>query len=174
MPHVTEEIWSFLPGERGLLATSAWPESGAGKRDPEAEATLERAMATITAVRRYREESGVKPSAILPARMAAEGYGDTAASVARLARLDLTADGDVAAEIPVAGGSVQLLASEDFDPGAADAKVEARRAELQDEIARLEQKLANEAFVQKAPPPVVESERAKLADYRAQLDALGK
>ena len=26
MPHVTEEIWSYLPGERGLLAVSPWPE----------------------------------------------------------------------------------------------------------------------------------------------------
>ena len=25
MPFVTEEIWSLLPGERGLLATSPWP-----------------------------------------------------------------------------------------------------------------------------------------------------
>ena len=27
MPFVTEEIWSYMPGERGLLASSPWPAS---------------------------------------------------------------------------------------------------------------------------------------------------
>src|SRR5215211_5873828 len=33
MPFVTEEIWSFLPGERGLLAAAGWPESDDGLVD---------------------------------------------------------------------------------------------------------------------------------------------
>ena len=33
MPHVTEEVWSFMPGERGLLAEAAWPaDRRAGER----------------------------------------------------------------------------------------------------------------------------------------------
>jgi valyl-tRNA synthetase len=172
MPHVTEEIWSFLPGERQLLATSAWPEPGEGARDADAEAALERAISAITAVRRYREESGVKPSAILPARLRAEGYDGTVASVARLGRLDVSAAGEAVAEVSIPGGAVELLASDEFDPGAAAEKVEARRGELDSEIARLEKKLANEGFVAKAPAEVVEGERQKLADYRAQLAAL--
>ena len=31
MPFVTEEIWSLLPGERGLLAVAAWPDADAAR-----------------------------------------------------------------------------------------------------------------------------------------------
>jgi valyl-tRNA synthetase len=33
MPHVTEEIWSQLPGERGRLIVSPWPEPAAAFAD---------------------------------------------------------------------------------------------------------------------------------------------
>ena len=40
MPFATEEIWSLLPGERGLLATSPWPVADESRRDEQAEAAL--------------------------------------------------------------------------------------------------------------------------------------
>ena len=58
MPHVTEEIWSFMPGERGLLAVATWPEADPARRDEAAEAEVGRAIAAITAVRRYRDAGG--------------------------------------------------------------------------------------------------------------------
>ncbi len=185
MPHVTEEIWSFLPpeadgAERGLLAVAPWPEGDAARIDADAEELVGRCVAAVTELRRYRDEAGVKPSAILPARFAADGYDGTAAQVARLARLDLVDAGgtdngavDVAAEVPVPGGAVQLLASDDFDPGAAATRVAERRDKLQVEIDRLEAKLANERFVERAPAEVVQGERDKLAGYRDELDRLG-
>ena len=94
MPHVTEEVWSFLPGERGLLAQAEWPAAGTLATDADAEAELGRAIEAITELRRYREQAGVKPSAILPARLSAEGYEATAEQVARLARLELSENGD--------------------------------------------------------------------------------
>jgi valyl-tRNA synthetase len=184
MPHVTEEIWSFLPpaadgGERGLLAVAPWPEADTERIDADAERLVGRCVAAVTELRRYRDEAGVKPSAVLPARFAADGYDGTAAQVARLARLELVeaagaSDGaDVAAEVPVPGGAVQLLASDDFDPDAAATRVAERRDKLQVEIDRLESKLANERFVERAPAAVVQGERDKLAGYRDELDRLG-
>jgi valyl-tRNA synthetase len=177
MPHVTEEIWSFLPagdaGERGLLAVAEWPAPDPARIDDQAEELVGRCVAAVTELRRYRDEAGVKPSAVLPARLVAEGYDGTAAQVARLARLELRDDGELVAEVPVPGGAVELLATDDFDPGAVAARTAARRDELSAEIARLEAKLANERFVERAPADVVQGERDKLAGYRADLERLG-
>ncbi len=178
MPHVTEEIWSFLPSadgaERGLLAVAEWPESDATRIDAEAEELVGRCVAAVTELRRYRDEAGVKPSAVLPARFAAEGYDGTVLQVARLARLELSdGDGEAAAEVPVPGGAVQLLVSDDFDPGAVAARIAERRDKLELEIGRLEAKLANDRFVDRAPADVVQGERDKLAGYRDELARLG-
>jgi valyl-tRNA synthetase len=180
MPHVTEEIWSFMPddadapGPRGLLAVAEWPASDPARVDPAAEEVVGRCVAAVTELRRYRDEAGVKPSAVLPARLAADGYDGTAAQVARLARLELRdGDGEAAAEVPVPGGAIVLLASDDFDPGAVAARIAARRDELALEIERLEAKLANDRFVERAPAAVVQGERDKLAGYRDELARLG-
>jgi valyl-tRNA synthetase len=178
MPHVTEEIWSFLPdedgSERGLLAVAEWPTPDPARIDEQAEELVGRTVAAVTELRRYRDEAGVKPSAVLPARFAAEGYDGTADQVARLARLELhDGGGDAAVEVPVPGGAVQLLACEELDPGAASARVAERRAKLEVEIERLRAKLANERFVERAPADVVQGERDKLAAYRADLERLG-
>jgi valyl-tRNA synthetase len=178
MPHVTEEIWSFLPGADGarreLLAVASWPRPEPARHDDAAERTMARVIAAVTELRRYRDQAGVKPSALLPARFAADGYDGTAAQVARLARLELRDDdhAEAAAEIPVPGGAVALLPAEGFDPAAAAQRAAARRVELVGEIERLERKLADARFVERAPAAVVQGERDKLAGYRADLERL--
>jgi len=178
MPHVTEEVHSFMPEDGGpeLLATASWPEPEPARSDADAEAVVGRAIEAITELRRWREQAGVKPSAILPARLAAEGYEELTPAVARLARLELVPPGEgeaAVAEIPVPGGTVELLPDESFDPGEADRRIAARREQLEAEIERLEAKLANERFVSRAPAEVVQGERDKLADYRGSLQRLG-
>ncbi len=75
MPHVTEEVWTYMPGPpESLLAVSEWPEPGRSLVDEEAEEAVGRVIAAVTELRRYREEAGAKPSAVLPARLAADGY----------------------------------------------------------------------------------------------------
>jgi len=58
MPFVTEEIWSFLPEEQGILAASRWPEVDPSLIDEEAELVVGRAIEAVTALRRYRDEVG--------------------------------------------------------------------------------------------------------------------
>ena len=67
MPHVTEEIWSFMPGERGLLAVEPWPETDESLFDSGAEAEMERVRETVVSIRRLRDLAGVKPAVKLPA-----------------------------------------------------------------------------------------------------------
>ncbi|HYI38621.1 MAG TPA: class I tRNA ligase family protein, partial [Thermoleophilaceae bacterium] len=168
MPHVTEEIWSFMPGERGFLAEAEWPQADHGRRDQNAEREVGAAIEAITAVRRYRDLVGVKPSAVLPARL---GDLPLADQVAQLARLE-PSDGEPVASVPVPGGSIDLLAGPDFDPDEAGRRIEGERERLRGEITRLEKKLGNAKFVERAPADVVEGEREKLAEYSGALERL--
>jgi valyl-tRNA synthetase len=81
-------------------------------------------------------------------------------------------DGEPVATVAVPGGSVAVVASDAVDTEAEARRAQARRAELESEIARAEGKLANERFVAKAPEAVVQGERDKLAGLRAELDGL--
>ncbi|HLM08314.1 MAG TPA: valine--tRNA ligase [Thermoleophilaceae bacterium] len=175
MPFVTEEIWSLMPGERGLLAVADWPEADESLFDAECEAQLGRLVEAVTALRRYREEVGAKPSALVRVQLVADGYEDLGTHLARLARLELGGaddDGDVLATLPIPGGAVQVLPSEAFDPAEARRRIEAKRGTLQQEVERAERKLANQGFVAKAPAEVVAEERRKLAEYREALARL--
>jgi valyl-tRNA synthetase len=177
MPFVTEEIWSLMPGEdRGLLAVAEFPLADLSRADEDAEREIERMVEAVTALRRYRDEVGAKPSAAVRAHLAATGYDACAEHVGRLARFEwvdgATADGDVIATVPVPGGGVQVLPSEAFDASEAQRRIEKKRADLAKEIERAEKKLSNEQFVAKAPAAVVEEERRKLREYREALERL--
>ncbi len=176
MPFVTEEIWSLMPGERGLLATADWPEAEGSLIDEQAEADVGRLIEAVTSVRRYREEVAAKPSAILHGRLAAEGYDGLREHLARMARFEFVGEdhgnGDVLATVPVPGGGVQVLPSDAVDPAEAERRRSARRDQLAAEIERAERKLANEQFVERAPAEVVAEERRKLEEYREALRRL--
>jgi valyl-tRNA synthetase len=174
MPFVTEEIWSHMPGERGLLAADAWPSVDPELFDDEAEEVVGRTISAVTALRRYRQDVGAPAAAWIPGRLAASGYDATAEQVARLARfqLDSPNGGDPVASVAVPGGSVQVFETQDIDTGEAERRKAAQREKVAQEIARLEGKLANEKFVERAPAEVVDGERAKLEKYRAELGEL--
>ncbi len=175
IPFVTEEIYSYVPGVEGLLAAGV--HSPAAKIDAAAEQSLDRAIEAVQAVRGWRDFAGVKAGARVTARLAADGYDETAEHVARLARLSFAGGdggdgGEPVASVAVPGGAVEILAGDGLDLGEAARKAQVRRAKLEGEIERAERKLANEGFVAKAPAAVVQTEREKLARLRAELEAL--
>ena len=178
IPFVTEELWDLL-GNEGLLAASRLPEPDDVLRDGPAEAEMERAIDAIKALRTWRDSVGVRPGAVVPAVLRADGYERTAAQVAAQARIALQdatssngAGDEAVATVSIPGGTVAVLESDAVDLGAAERRVDAERERLRSEIARAEGKLANEKFVAKAPAPVVDAERSKLAGLRSDLAAL--
>jgi valyl-tRNA synthetase len=174
IPFVTEEIWDHVPGPDGLLMGARWPEPDDTLIDPEAEATVGRAIAAVQELRGWRDRVSAAAGATIPVRLDAEGYDATAGHVGRLARVRFSADGgDPVATVPVPGGSVTVFASDAVDLEAEARRAQARRAELMSEIARAEGRLANERFVAKAPEAVVGAEREKLERLRAELEDLG-
>jgi valyl-tRNA synthetase len=168
MPHVTEEIWSFMPGDRGLLAVEAWPDADESLFDTEAEAEMGRVRETVVSIRRLRDLAGVKPALKLPASVDLDPA--VAEHIANLARLELSSNGG---EPLATVGAVRILASADVDADAFHARVDERRSMLRKEVERGEKKLVNNGFVDKAPPEVVEEEREKLDAYRRELESLG-
>ncbi len=172
IPFVTEEIWSYVPGAEGLLAGRLRTPLDA-ERDPAAEAELGRLIEAVQGLRGWRNSAGVRPGATLEARLAAEGYEHTTALLERQARLSLDASpGEPAVAVPVPGGAVEIMPSDDVDLSAAERRRTEARAKLQEEIERAERRLANRGFVDKAPPQVVDGEREKLARLRSELEAL--
>jgi valyl-tRNA synthetase len=172
IPFVTEEIYAHVPGAQGLLAGGIELSDGTAP-DPAAEATLERMIEAVQALRAWRDEASVKAGAVLPARLAAEGYDQTTEQLARMARLELNGgSAEAAAAVPIPGGVVEILPGDGLDLEAAERKRAAERERLEGEIRRAEGKLANRGFVDKAPPDIVEAERAKLVRLREELEAL--
>jgi valyl-tRNA synthetase len=173
IPFVTEEIWSHLPGGQGLLMVHRWPEPDETLRDEGAEAEVGRAIAATQELRGWRDRVGAAAGTVVPARLEADGYAQTAEHVARLARVQWSSDGgEPVATVAVPGGTVAVLASDAVDPEAAARRAQARRETLEKEIARAEGKLGNKGFVSKAPASVVEAEREKLARLRRELEEL--
>ncbi len=176
IPFVTEAVWDTVPDADGLLAGSPFPRADPAFLDPVAEERIGAVIEAVRAVRAWRNEAGVPAGAVLPARLRAEGFGETAPLVARLARLDLEAgeadEAAPAAAVVIPGGTVELLPAPGVDPAEQERKLADRRAEIEAEIARAEGKLANQGFIAKAPPQLVASERAKLERLVAELASL--
>ncbi len=177
IPFVTEELWDLLgytPAE-GLLAAGRLPEPDEALRDPAAEEAMSHAIEAIKALRTWRDSVHVKAGAVVPGVLRADGYDETAARIAGLARLEFVAEEaatEPVATIAIPGGAVDVLASDAVDLGAASERLAKARETLEREIARAQAKLANERFVAKAPADVVDGERAKLERLRAELAAL--
>ena len=171
IPFVTEEIYRYVPGASGLLAAGVPGADGA--IDESAERSLERVIEAVRALRGWRDHAGVKAGAQLAARLAADGYEETADQVARLARVNFSDDGGEPVEaIPVPGGAIEILAGEGLDLEAAQRKRAADRARIEKDIAQAERKLSNQGFVERAPSAVVQAERDKLERLKADLEAL--
>jgi valyl-tRNA synthetase len=174
IPFVTEEIYRYVPGASGLLAAGL-PEAPAAGVDEGAEASVSRVIEAVQALRGWRDFAGVKAAATVSARLAAEGYEETGEHLARLARMAWVGGPDGAepvASVPVPGGTVEILPSDDVDLEGAQHRIGIARAKLEAEIERAERKLGNQGFVDKAPPDVVQAERDKLERLRAELESL--
>jgi valyl-tRNA synthetase len=173
IPFVTEEIWSHMPGADSLLMAHAYPQPDDALRDEAAEEEVTRAIAATQELRGWRDRVGAAAGTFVPARLEAGGYDRTAAHVARLARVEWSADGgEPVATVGVPGGSVAVLASATLDLEAAARRADARRATLEKEIARAEGRLANQGFTAKAPAAVVDAEREKLERLKRELEDL--
>jgi valyl-tRNA synthetase len=149
-PFVTEAVWSYLPGERGLLMLEPFPAAVVEHRDRSAEADVQ---AAIAAVSQARSTPDVR--LVLPREFPA------AALVHALApRTTEVVEGDVPDVM------VEAVAE---DRAVVRARLEEQLAHACGERDRAHAKLQNERFTTKAPADLVEAERAKEARFAAEV-----
>jgi valyl-tRNA synthetase len=181
VPYVTEEIWSFLPGQRGLLITAEWPKPT--EAHPEAEASFRVVMEVVQAIRTARSEQKVEASRKIQAVLAAGRSRAMLAEQGEIVRA-LAGVGDLIVEERVATPpeqALRLLAGEVeiylplagmVDLGAERKRLEGELEQARAQAGRVEQLLANPGFRERARPDVVERERARLAEATERVARL--
>src|SRR5437868_5139365 len=169
MPFVTEELWARLPGDRELLDRTTWPAVEERFRDPVAEASAERLINLVEAVRRARQAAAAPPKG---GRLHLEdGTLDSGLEpvAAHLAAVELTP------VLATPGIALPGVAARVEFPTAAGTNGSLHRKELQrlhSELDRARNRLANAGFLAKAPAEVVEKERARVAELQATIERL--
>jgi valyl-tRNA synthetase len=116
LPHVTEEIWSQLPGREARLIVSPWPEPDA--RFAADAGALERVQEAAQIFRRsgvqvelgLDDERRIFAAVVRPER--AQGDGDRAAELERLRKEVARAEGMLANERFVANAPAEVVAAE--------------------------------------------------------------
>ncbi len=191
MPFVTEEVWHYLystsePNHElwpaSALIVAPWPHTNIAAIDDEAEQQFGLVQEVITRIRDARNQANVEPARRIPVQMVvgAETKMFTAQSplIEFLARTEkpqlhesLLQKPEQAMSLLAGPVEIYLPLSGLLDIGKELERLDKEIAQAQQEIARLNAKLANQSFVSKAKPEVVEKEREKLA---VQEERVGK
>ena len=185
MPFVTEELWQHLAErpEQSLIR-STFPSPENRWIDQKTEDEMAFVQDIINAVRNIRGENNIAPSKEIKIQVRlAEGTSSTifdtySKYLQKLARV--SAIETLASSVkPKLASSAVVGGSEIFVPLEGLIDLDAERARIEKEIARLQQaseaidrKLGNESFVARAPKEVVEKEREKLASFRTTIEKL--
>jgi len=186
MPFITEEIWQRLPKGRGAPASimiARFPRVRRRDLDPAAEAAMAPIMGVVSALRNLRSELQIPPSRTLtaivrpPAGTVATSLQETAASVAALARAEIQVDPEATRPphslLAIAEGCDVYVPVEgvvDIEAERGRLSKELRRVE--EDLGRIEAKLAREDFRQRAPAEVVAREEARRSEQRALQEKL--
>ena len=192
MPFVTEEVWQYLyrtsePNTENwpvsALIVASWPYADLLFTDEEAERQFSLLQEVITRIRDARNQMNVEAARRIPVIMATgdevpmfEAHAPLIEFLARTQRPQLYRSleqkpeqamsllaGVVEIYLPLAG----LL-----DIGKELERLDKELATAQQEVARLQAKLANENFVTRAKPEVVEREREKLVTQEERVGKL--
>ncbi|MCJ7618713.1 MAG: valine--tRNA ligase [Anaerolineae bacterium] len=178
MPFVTEEMWQHLPHQGESLMIAPWPDPG--PVDEEAESVQGEIWQHVRDVRNRRAEERwpveVKPASYTVAGDlydALDSQKDVFAWLARAEPRKISSQREpVPAGSTVVTGQLSTTLVVEVDVGKERERLGQELSNLEGEIARSEQLLANEGFVSKAPGEVVCRERDKLARYQKEREKL--
>lgn len=184
MPFVTEEIWSKLPHEGTSLVVANYPVVEASFEDEKAIVGMGVLKELIRSVRNIRAEVNTplsKPitlliqtndSAIEAFLQQNTNYIERFCNPEELVIApDLQAP-ELAMSAVLTGATIYLPLAGLINIEEEISRLEKELAKWQQEVKRVQGKLANERFVANAPADVVEQERAKEADYLAKETAV--
>ena len=182
MPFLTEEIWQALPHEGDFLIRAPWPTYREELHFPQAESDMENVKDAITAVRARRAEMNVPPSRkaqliIVTHRPETYRVGEhfiTRMAYASEVSVVSEAPADLKGMVTVAthDANIYLPLAELVDIDAELERIEKEKAKAEENLKRIEAKLANESFTSRAPENVVNAEREKAEKARALIAKL--
>jgi valyl-tRNA synthetase len=186
IPFVTEEIWQQLPGknERSLML-QPYPRSDPAWIDEGTEKEMEFLMEVVRGVRNLRAEMNCPPAKEVkvifhgPKRdlgllRAQEAY---LRSLARIGGVEYLTSGERpkgAATAVIGGTEVYLPLGDLIKPAEERARLTKETRKVEEELSRIQKKLANAEFLGKAKVEVIEKERAKSAEYQEKLRTLNR
>ena len=184
MPFITEELWQHIKLEGETIMLADFPKAEQNLISSEVDNAMTYIQEVITALRNIRAEAGVAPSKEVSAliKTASESelsiLSDNKAFLMKLAKLSSLEFGKELQKPDLSGFRV-VGSSEIIVPLLGLLDIEAESKKIFDQIAKLEQglantnaKLSNETFVSKAPAAVIEREKANLADYQQKIEKL--
>ncbi|GAC1387963.1 MAG: valine--tRNA ligase [Candidatus Saccharimonadales bacterium] len=167
-PFVTETIWQTLKWETdSLLMCSAWPVSR--ESSPELVSTFTAIMTIVTEIRYTKASMGVGPGLSL-VHDNEKIIHDNAEMIQRLARLDEVSEGEESVGIRLTTTTLKCWLN--IDAPTAEkfaAELVAKQKTLENDVAQLQQRLANTSYTEKAPTELVEQTRQQLSDTVAAL-----
>ena len=184
MPFITEEVFGYLPGHKGMLITSQWPEVKPEYDFPAEADRMEGVMEVIRAIRNLRAEMNVAPGRkatlmLKPhegwsdALLAADGYFKRLAGASAVELLAADAPNPAKSASAVCDPCELFIPlGELVDVDKELARLEKDLKSAEGEVQRAEGKLSNEKFVAKAPANLVEAEKEKLTAARARVEKL--
>jgi len=186
-PFITEELWQTVAPIAGrkdtdYLVTAAYPVAVPERIDEASIAWMGQLKDVVSTCRSLRSEMNLNPGERVPLLVGGDtGFIAGAAAVlktlAKLSDVQIIADDAAFAEASKASpvlvhGAARLALKVEIDVEAEKARLGKEVARLEGEIAKAEAKLGNEGFVARAPEAVVAQERQRVIDFRATVERL--
>jgi valyl-tRNA synthetase len=192
MPFVTEEVWQYLyqfsEPDKALWPASAliiaqWPQYNASLVNAEVEQQFSLVQQVITRIRDARNQMNVEPARRIPVIMVVGSnlamFAEQASLIEFLARTErpqlhsaLTQKPEQAMSLLADAVEVYLPLAGLLDIGKELERLDKEIAQAQQNVTRLQGKLANQNFVSRAKPDVVEKEREKLTKQEERVQKL--
>ena len=179
MPFITEEIYTHLINDGRSIMISEWPVYSEDLNFAADEAKMNMIMDAVRSTRNIRAEMNVPPSRKAKMIFVAEGESERATlleGTSFFQRLASASEVTVQADktgIPadavgavIAGAEIFIPLDELIDIEKEIERLTKEKANLENELKRVEGKLSNEGFVSKAPAKVIEEEKAKREKYK--------
>ena len=180
VPFVTEEIYGYMPGARGKLMLSKWPQPAKKFAYRTQEAEFDKVLDLIKAIRNVKNEMNVAPSKKVELYITGGSVKATDfIYIKKLAGVSEVIPVESKEDIGVKTVSVISAIGEAFMPLGELVDTEKEKARLSAEIEHIEKEisrgkglLANQGFIAKAPKQLVDKEKAKLDGNCEKLDKL--
>lgn len=171
VPFITEELWSHIADrkENDFIMFAAWPETSGVNEQLLAD--FELSLATVTAVRNFRNEKGIPMREVM--ELSSTSIFPFAGVISKLANVSeiKLVDSKPESTLAIRVGTKELFApiGQGINLDAEIKKLEEELQYTQGFLQSVAKKLSNERFVQNAKPEVVEAERKKQHDAEARI-----